>query len=88
MKFFLGEFWNNIEEDWGRFSIQQHRPTKDLWKEVMKLNAGSVDLDETISNVGREGFKDVIYRFHNIPRFQKSKINFIPLNTENIFSLR
>ena len=57
----------NVEEP----MPQQANPSRRTFMEraVRKLDLGSTDLDETIFNVGKEGFNDVIRRFHNIAKF-------------------
>ena len=57
----------NVEEP----MPQQANPSRRTFMEraVRKLDLGSTDIDETIFNVGQEGFNDVIRRFHNIAKF-------------------
>ena len=57
----------NVEEP----MPQQANPSRRTFMEraVRKLDLGSTDIDETIFNVGKEGFNDVIRRFHNIAKF-------------------
>ena len=57
----------NVEEP----MPQQANPSRRTFMEraVRKLDLGSTDIDETIFNVGKEGFNDVISRFHNIAKF-------------------
>ncbi len=57
----------NVEEP----MPQQANPLRRTFMEraVRKLDLGSTDLEETIFNVGKEGFNDVIRRFHNIAKF-------------------
>lgn len=50
---------------------QQANPARRTFMEqaVRKLEIGKMDIDETIFDVGKNGFNDVIERFHNIAKF-------------------
>jgi hypothetical protein len=57
----------NIEEPMPQLADPLKRTFME--RAVRKLELGTTDIDETISSVGKEGFNDVIKRFHNIGRF-------------------
>jgi hypothetical protein len=56
----------NIQEPMPQLADKQKRTFME--RAVRKLELGTTDIDETISSVGKEGFNDVIKRFHNIGR--------------------
>ena len=75
---------------------QQANPLRRTFMEkaVRKLDLGMTDIDETIFNVGKEGFNDVIKRFHNIGRFKDFQGKFYSFNfgksisiTDNLYNV-
>ena len=68
---------------------QQANPSRRTFMEraVRKLELGSTDIDETIFNVGNEGFNDVIRRFHNIATFKEFQGKFYSFDFGKSISL-
>jgi hypothetical protein len=68
---------------------QQANPSRRTFMEraVRKLDLGSIDIDETIFNVGKEGFNDVIRRFHNIAKFKEFQGKFYTFDFGKSISL-
>jgi len=68
---FLNQYQKRLNVD--QPMPQQANPSRRTFmeREVRKLNLGSTDIDVSIFNVGKEGFNDVIKRFHNIASFKE-----------------